>query len=580
MWILLRPGPQVNAEMNNFGLPDRIVRDKQIQALGPRGRPVFCPSPPVFFPIPSYASTKYLEEVGVWFRAVGSALGPVLERANPVRLVQVDNETSLFFREAPFDQDYHPEALALWREWLEQRSLPGWDAPLRREPGREGLRRALSWVRFRQWMMLGCLGRMRGQLEEAGLPAAPLSHNMPPSGIWQPLRPGQLAETVDVVATDVYATASRFENARNQVLQLRSVDDEPFASEMGCGTVYFAPGIGPFDNRFAASAALAYGLKGFNLYMGAGRDRWIGGLVPEEGEREGADLLHFYQRLIRLLGTLKLRDLRPLSGAVVVVPDAYYDLSLAAFPLPGASPALLAALGLPLHEMLAPDRWDLGRPVQSEWIARLTECQEALSSSSIPYTMADGTKPAADDTVLLAPTFRFLSSTVVSTILDHVDSGARAVAGPEDPELDESLEPLPSDLTTRWREARSSGDLVVAASLDDPDVTDILRQAARSVADQLPFEISIRDPLTDILPHRGSDEDACVTWLVARGAGPGKRTVLKPRRGWRWTRRLAVREKPLGGEFIQEMGARGEALALELAGREVHLVEWRRGDVE
>lgn len=580
MWVLLRPGPQVNAELNNFGLPTRIVRDEQIQALGPRGRPVFCPSPPVFFPVPSYASEKYQAEVGSWFSAVGEALRPVIERANPIRLVQVDNETSLFFREAPFDQDYHPEALGLWREWQDEMGFEQREPPIRREPGLKGLRLAMTWVRFRQWMMLRCLGLFRDLLEGAGLGAAPFSHNTPPSGLWQPLRPAQLATTVDVVTTDVYAAAGRIANVRDQILQLRSVDGEPFAAEMGCGTVYFAPSIGAFDNRFVTSSSLAYGLKGFNLYMGAGRDRWIGGLIPEGGEREGADLLHFYQRLIRLMGTVKLRDLQPQTCAALVVPDAYLLHSLAAFPLPGGSPALLAALGLPVHEMLAEDEWDLGRPVQSEWIERLHACQDILASASIPYVMTDGAAPVDEDLVLLVPSYRYLPTQVISSILHHAQKGGKVIAGPEDPRLDDLLEPLPAELLDRWQQARRSGNLLVAASLDEPEVLGVLRKAARSCAAKLPFEVSASPPLTELLSHHARDDDRWLTWIVATRKGPSARLVLEARRGWWWTRRLAVRHKPSGGEFVQQRGAPGEPLALNLAGREVHLVEWRRGDVE
>ncbi len=578
LWVLLRPGPQVNAELGNFGLPDRIVRDSRIQALGPRGRPVFCTSPPLFFPVPSYASGRYMDEVDAWFAAIGDAIGPVIEGTNPIRMVQVDNETGLFFREAPFDQDYHPDALALWSTWLEQRGLPRRDPPLRREPGRDGLAAALSWIRFRQWMMLRCLERFKESLVRAGLGGAPLSHNAPPSGIWQPLAPAQLEKAFDVVGIDVYGSAGRLACARDQVLQLRGIGQEPFASEMSCGTVFFAPAVDSFDNRFVTAASLAYGLKGFNLYMGVGRDRWIGGLVPQGGEREGADLLHFYQRLIRLLGTIGLRDLEPVAGAAVVVPGHYAAHSLAAFPLPGGSPSLLSALGLPVHEALAPDEWDLGEPVQSAWIARLHDCQASLVESSIPYFLAPGDRPLDPDLLVMAPTFRYLPVEIIETLLAHVEAGGRVVAGPRDPELDGRLDALPPGLVERWRAACDGGGLIVAGSLDHGPVGQILSQTSRKVAQTLPFETSIRAPLSEILPHRSPDEARMFSWILTRAAGPGTRMVLEPRRGWQWIRRLAVRQKVTGGEFVQDAGGSGESLVLDVSGVEAHLVEWRRGD--
>ncbi|MBW2263329.1 MAG: beta-galactosidase [Deltaproteobacteria bacterium] len=580
LWVLLRPGPQVNAELNNFGLPDRIVRDEKIQALGPRGRPVFCTSPPIFFPVPSYASERYMDEVETWFAAVGDAIGPLIEKASPIRLVQVDNETGLFFREAPFDQDYHQDALVLWGEWLDERGLPRRDPPLRREPGRDGLRSAMAWVRFRQWMMLRCLERFKESLARAGLDAAPFSHNTPPSGLWQPLRPSQLEKVVDVVGADIYASAARLAGARDQVLQLRGIGQEPFAAEMSCGTVYFAPAIDSFDNRFVTAASLAYGLKGFNLYMGVGRDRWIGGLVPQGGEREGADLLHFYQRLIRLMGTIGLRDLEPVAGAAVILPDDYVTHSLAAFPLPGGSPALLSALGLPVHEALAPDEWDLGEPVQSEWIRRLHDCQASLSESSIPYFLSPGDRPLDANLLVMAPTYRYLSARIVDTLLAHVESGGLVIAGPRDPELDGDLAALPKAIVERWRAARDGGGLLVADSLESKPAREMLSRTSRKVAETLPFETAIRAPLAEILPHRCPDEGRWISWIVTRGSGPGTRMVLEPRRGWQWIRRLSIKQKTTGGEFVQDRGGFGESLTLDISGLEAHLVEWRRGDAE
>jgi beta-galactosidase len=580
MWVLLRPGPQVNAELNNFGLPDRIVQDETIQALGPRGRPVFCPSPPVFFPVPSYASKKYQEEVLSWFEALAEALRPLVGRANPIRLIQVDNETSLFFREAPFDQDYHPDALALWQGWLEEQGLTTIPPPLRLQADESGLRTAMAWVRFRQWMMLGCLSRFRDMLTQVGLDVAPFSHNTPPSGLWLPLRPQQLREVVDVVGTDVYVTAHRFTNARDQVLQIRGIDDEPFAAEMSCGTVYFAPSIGSFDNRFVPTASLAYGLKGFNLYMGAGRDRWIGGLIPEGGEREGADLLHFFQRLIRLMGTIGLRDLKPVAGAAIIVPDAYLHHSLATFPLPGASPALLTGLGLTVHEMLLDDRFGMERAVQIEWLERLRDCQATLSEHSIPYFMTSGISSVDQALLLLAPSYRYLPTQVTKTILEHVDAGGTAIAGPEDPRLDENLQPLAREISERWQIARRTGRLLVVDSLAEVESKQILQERSRRLAQERPYGTSIRAPRTEILPHTSTREGIEFCWIVATGTGPASRIVLTPKRGWRWIRRLSVRQKSTAGEFIQEKGSPGDALTLSTTGHEVHLVEWRRDDVE
>src|SRR5207253_450692 len=56
LWVILRPGPHINAELSLFGLPERIVWDRDCQARTPRQNPVMLPMVPVAFPVPSYAS--------------------------------------------------------------------------------------------------------------------------------------------------------------------------------------------------------------------------------------------------------------------------------------------------------------------------------------------------------------------------------------------------------------------------------------------------------------------------------------------------------------------------------------------
>jgi len=119
--VLLRPGPGVNAELTGFGYPARILRDERCLALGNRGNRVILPTPPRCFAVPSYASERFLEQAGAWLRGFGDHVRPRLWPDGPVVGVQVDNELSLFFRSGAYDQDYHPDAVERYREFLAQR---------------------------------------------------------------------------------------------------------------------------------------------------------------------------------------------------------------------------------------------------------------------------------------------------------------------------------------------------------------------------------------------------------------------------------------------------------------------------
>ena len=116
--VVLRPGPHINAELTYFGLPERIVWDRACQARTPRDNPVMLPIVPVMFPVPSYASDVFHEETAIWFEKVGRVVKDLRHPEGPIVLVQIDNEGALYFRDGPYDQDYHPDAIALFRAFL------------------------------------------------------------------------------------------------------------------------------------------------------------------------------------------------------------------------------------------------------------------------------------------------------------------------------------------------------------------------------------------------------------------------------------------------------------------------------
>ena len=62
------------------------------------------------------------------------------------------------------------------------------------------------------------------------------------------------------------------------------LDQPAFACEMGAGfPPFFFPIPEERDSAFTVLAALAYGLRGFNIYMAVERDRWIGAPIDRTG---------------------------------------------------------------------------------------------------------------------------------------------------------------------------------------------------------------------------------------------------------------------------------------------------------
>jgi beta-galactosidase len=121
LYVIARPGPHINAELTHFGIPERIVWDPACQARTPRGNPVMLPMVPFAFPVPSYASEAFIDEAARYFNALGPVLAPLVWPNGPIVLLQVDNEGALYFRDGAYDQDYHPDAVRLYRAFLRKK---------------------------------------------------------------------------------------------------------------------------------------------------------------------------------------------------------------------------------------------------------------------------------------------------------------------------------------------------------------------------------------------------------------------------------------------------------------------------
>src|SRR6202789_1612990 len=104
--------------MSLFGRPEREVGEQECRANTPGGHRGVLRIFPVAFPGPSYASDAFLEETACWYRAVGQQLSRLRWPEGPIVLVQVDNEGALYFRDGQYDQDYHPDALHAFRDFL------------------------------------------------------------------------------------------------------------------------------------------------------------------------------------------------------------------------------------------------------------------------------------------------------------------------------------------------------------------------------------------------------------------------------------------------------------------------------
>src|SRR5450432_2007630 len=381
MLAIVRPGPHINAELTYFGIPERVIWNSDCQARSPRGKPVVLPVPPLAFPVPSYASVAFLDEADRWLEAVAERLAPLVWPAGPIVLCQVDNEGALYFRDGVYDQDHHPDAVATYRAFLLQKygSIerirevlhdPGADLAQLLPPARfaatspQDLARHLDAAEAQEEIITRAFQRMKETLQGAGLRGIPTMHNLPFGEGSTPLDPKRLNQVVDLLGLDYYHVASETTRAeiarRTGDLALRAAARgyAPFACELGAGFPPFFPAISEGDSAFTALTALAYGLRGFNIYMAVERDRWIGAPIDARGEPRS--FARFWQTLIHGLEQVRFHELRRKTPVSIVMPALKRRLNRALHAFSPATPALFAILGNGSHESCYEDDFGLG----------------------------------------------------------------------------------------------------------------------------------------------------------------------------------------------------------------------------
>jgi beta-galactosidase len=408
---IVRPGPHINAELTYFGIPERVIWNRDCQARSPRGKPVVLPVPPLAFPVPSYASVAFLDEADRWLEAVAERLAPLVWPAGPIVLCQVDNEGALYFRDGVYDQDHHPDAVATYRAFLLEKygSLeriravlhdPAADLEKLLPPARFAatspldLARHLDAAEAQEEIIARAFLRMKNTLQRAGLRHIPMMHNLPFGEGSTPLDPKRVNQVVDLLGLDYYHVASettRAEIARRTsdlAVRARARGYAPFACELGAGFPPFFPPITEGDSAFTALTALAYGLRGFNVYMAVERDRWIGAPIDRHGKRRS--FADFWETLVAALLRCDFFGLHCEAEVFVVIPrnvrrltrvlHAFGPVTLAAFHVSGGG----------AEQACFEDDLGLGSPVVIDTAQFVRRLESALARERIPFAVVAG----------------------------------------------------------------------------------------------------------------------------------------------------------------------------------------------
>lgn len=483
MYAIVRPGPHINGELTYFGIPERVVYDPHCQARTPSGNPVMLPMVPFAFPVPSYASDAFLDETTRYFQALAPALAPLVHPAGPIVLLQIDNEGSLYFRDGAYDQDYHPDAIRQYRGFLrdkyktldalhaaypssvtagsDQAPESGLFATLA-PPTRfdattpAELARHLDWAEFQEHMLARAFERFSQALKEAGLAAVPTTHNFPMAQETGPLNAERIGRSIDLVGLDYYYKAdvnSRMTIARRTselAVRCEAHGVPAFACELGAGFPPFFPPLEEQDSAFTVLTALAYGLRGYNLYMAVERDRWIG--APIDCHGRARPFAAFWRKLTAALEKTQFHTLTRHTPVRLMTPRSQRRLARVMHAFGSLPSAFFSIIGAGPRESCFEDDLGLGYPIAIEADTFTRAFEQALDGRGVPYAHVGGEERGSaieGARWVVCATTGGLHPNLFEALAHASAQGTSVTLGPRAPAYDGSLRALssPLDLT-------------------------------------------------------------------------------------------------------------------------------------
>ncbi|HEY7122585.1 MAG TPA: beta-galactosidase [Ktedonobacterales bacterium] len=466
LYLMVRPGPLINAELTDFGFPEWVLLDPQIQAHNALGTlhldAAWGFHPPRPYPVPSYASPAFFKAVGEWFDAVCPIIARHLAPKGCIVAVQSDNETCYMFQDQAYATDYSPASITAYRGFLRERygTIAHLNAIYTQhfqdfdtiDPPRDcqictaaDVPWHRDWVEYKERYIHQSVVQIAKMLRDRGVLGVPLFHDV----AWQYSTPLDIARmesdsALDWVGLNLYRGPHDYTGTIQRMRYLAGTTRLPFVPEFGSGIWSHHPRTPTAaEQEFTTLAALMHGMRAVNFYMLVERERWQGSPITRHGtyRPEYAD---FYQRLSAFL---KHYPLGTFSRQTPVVTLLNYDLGRYAAMASTLHYAHVDLLKLP-EELGVVDlelgfRWDVAREADhhrsDNWLGNVFL---QFKQRQLDYDISDShinPDRLRRYPIACIPTVDFMDASDQQRLLDYVAQGGCLIIGPGVPSLDSNL---------------------------------------------------------------------------------------------------------------------------------------------
>ncbi|MGO8992543.1 MAG: hypothetical protein ACLQVI_04400, partial [Polyangiaceae bacterium] len=231
-----------------------------------------------------------------------------------------------------------------------------------------------------------------------------------------------------------------FRRTSELVSRCEGMKTPAYGAEVGAGfPPFFAP-LSPADSLYTLLTGLAYGLRGFNLYMAVERDRWIGSPIDPHGKRR--PFADSCEALVRALEATRFDTLHRRAPVRLVIPRSLRRLARATHAFGPLTPALFNVLGAGFRESCLEDDFHFGISPAVLGEAYLRAFERALFARGVPFAYAGGESLEVSlrgAAWVIAALAGGVKGSVLAQLRAAREAGARVTVGPSIPDRDGSM---------------------------------------------------------------------------------------------------------------------------------------------